>query len=90
MLSRASAFHNVHSKLRLICNAFLVSVCLLHVSCHVLLRHTTVAGAVAEKWFVKVDVHIIRRTDYKGSREKHSLKLPFDGCTMPALIFLVT
>ena len=45
------------------------------------------AGDVAEKWRVDTGRHIIRRADYKG-KQKQALHLPFDGLTMPALLFV--
>ena len=47
-----------------------------------------VAGSVAEAWFVDCEKHIIRKTDYKGTKQKHELKLAFDALTMPASYFL--
>ena len=52
------------------------------------LRSGSVAGTVAEKWRVNTARHIIRRADYRG-KQKQALSLPFDGLTMPALLFVV-
>ena len=53
------------------------------------LRAGSVAGSVAEKWRVDTTRHIIRRADYKG-KQKQALHLPFDGLTMPALLFVAS
>ena len=50
-------------------------------------RSGSVAGCVAEKWRVDTARHIVRRADYRGKR-KQSLHLPFDGLTLPALLFV--
>ena len=59
---------------------------LLHVSRS---RHTTIAGNVAQEWYVNTDIHIVRKSDYKGSKQKHELNLAFDAFTMPGLLFVV-
>ena len=47
------------------------------------------AGNVAHEWYVNTDIHIVRKTDYKGSKQKHHLNLAFDALTMPGLLFVV-
>ena len=47
-----------------------------------------VAGSVADSWFVNTQEHIIRRGDYKGSKERHAVSLAFDAFTLPAVIFV--
>ena len=47
-----------------------------------------VAGDVAASWFVDVEKHIVRRADYKGTRQKHRICLAFDGLTLPGVLFI--
>ncbi|CAE7608505.1 unnamed protein product [Symbiodinium microadriaticum] len=46
---------------------------------------------IAESWKINLKVHVIRKRSYKGSPNKvgaERLRLPFDGLTYPAAIFL--
>ena len=53
-------------------------------------RHNVVAGSVAEAWFVNTELHIARKMEYKGGKQKHNLRLAFDALTLPATYFLAT
>ena len=48
------------------------------------------AASVAESWSVNTEMHIIRKMDYKGSKQKHDLKLAFDAFTLPAMFFIAS
>ena len=56
------------------------------------LRSDTVAIEFAEAMEVDLDRHILRQENYKGNRRQvseQSLRIPFDGWTLPALYVVV-
>ena len=56
------------------------------------LRGDTISASLMTAWNVAMDVHCIRRVDYKGKKLDHvarSVKLPFDALTCLAVFFAV-
>ena len=95
MLHRAQQFYNFHTKMPTAALVWSVlsrkrlTRCTLTANI-ALPRSNLVAGDIAGTWFVDVQKHIIRRADYKGSKERHALCLAFDGLTLPGVVFIAS
>ena len=61
---------------------------------HVLyVRKDTVVHELSSRWKINYNVHIVRKSDYKGAvvaDHDKKLQLPFNGCTMPGFFLIAS
>ena len=98
LLARAQAFPNWFTKLKLclrLACLFMLPPCTS--CCHFLSclslhpRKDNVTHEVSKRWKVDYNVHILRKSEYKGGRvnlEEMKLRLPFNACTFPGFFFV--